>query len=189
MRPWSAWPTAVSLPGGRASRSSFSARSSRRWRVATASNCAGSAPSRSRTARRAPGATRVPARMSRWRRNRCRSSKPARKCASDSIARAANLMIRRIAAALILVPLAIILVSLAVANRQSVIVSFDPFDPAHPALTRALPLYALMLLLVIGGVLVGGVAAWLRQGKWRRAARLADAQARELRVEVERLRR
>jgi uncharacterized integral membrane protein len=98
-------------------------------------------------------------------------------------------MIRRIVTALILVPLAILFISLAVANRQSVVVSFDPFDPAHPALTRALPLYLLMLMLLIGGVLVGGIAAWLRQGKWRRAARLADAQARELRVEVDRLRR
>jgi len=98
-------------------------------------------------------------------------------------------MIRRIVTALILVPLAILLISLAVANRQSVIVSFDPFDPAHPALTRALPLYVLMLMLLTGGVLVGGIAAWLRQGRWRRAARLADAQARELRVEVDRLRR
>jgi uncharacterized integral membrane protein len=98
-------------------------------------------------------------------------------------------MIRRIVTALILVPLAILFISLAVANRQSVVVSFDPFDPAHPALTRALPLYLLMLMLLIGGVLVGGIAAWLRQGKWRRAARLADAQAHELRVEVDRLRR
>src|SRR5919201_505952 len=150
---------------------------------ATASNCAGSAPSRSRTARRAPGATRVPARMSPWRRNRYRSSRPARKCASDSIARAANLMIRRIAAALILVPLAIILVSLAVANRQSVVVSFDPFDPAHPALTRALPLYLLMLVILIGGVLLGGSAGWVRQGKWRRAGRPAGAPKGEKRAE------
>jgi uncharacterized integral membrane protein len=98
-------------------------------------------------------------------------------------------MIRRIVTALILVPLAVLLISLAVANRQSVVVSFDPFDPAHPAFTRALPLYVLMLMLLIGGVLLGGIAAWLRQGRWRRAARLADAQARELRVEVDRLRR
>jgi uncharacterized integral membrane protein len=98
-------------------------------------------------------------------------------------------MLRRIVTALILVPLTIVAISLAVANRQSVIVSFDPFDPAHPAVTRALPLYLLMLILVIGGVLVGGSAAWLRQGKWRRAARLADAQTRELRAEVEHLRR
>jgi uncharacterized integral membrane protein len=98
-------------------------------------------------------------------------------------------MIRRIIAALILLPLAIVFISVAVANRQSVVVSFDPFDQAHPALTRALPLYLLMLILLIGGVVVGGIAAWLRQGKWRRAARRADAQARELRVEVDRLKR
>jgi hypothetical protein len=46
-----------------------------------------------------------------------------------------------------------------------------------------------MLLLLVVGVVVGGVAAWVRQGKWRRAARLADAHARELRAEVDRLRR
>ena len=98
-------------------------------------------------------------------------------------------MIRRIVTALILLPLAIVVISFAVANRQSVVVSFDPFDQAHPALTRALPLYLLMLVLLIGGVVVGGIAAWVRQGKWRRAARRADAQARELRAEVERLKR
>jgi len=98
-------------------------------------------------------------------------------------------MIRRIVTALILLPLAIVVISVAVANRQSVVVSFDPFDQAHPALTRALPLYLLMLMLLIGGVVVGGIAAWLRQGKWRRAARRADAQARELRAEVDGLKR
>src|SRR5262249_61707228 len=113
--------------------------------------------------------------MSRWRRNPCRSSRPARKCASDSIARTAKLMIRRIAAALILVPLAILLVSLAVANRQSVVISFDPFDPAHPAFTQALPLYLLMLMVLIGGGLLGGSGAWVQQGKWGPAARPARA--------------
>jgi uncharacterized integral membrane protein len=98
-------------------------------------------------------------------------------------------MIRRIVTALILVPLAIVVISFAVANRQSVVVSFDPFDQAHPAFTRALPLYLLMLMLLIGGVVVGGSAAWLRKGKWRRAARRADAQARELRAEVDHLKR
>jgi uncharacterized integral membrane protein len=98
-------------------------------------------------------------------------------------------MVRKIVTALILVPLAIIVVALAVANRQSVTVSFDPFDQAHPAFARSLPLFALILLLVIGGVVVGGVAAWLRQSKWRRAARQAQAQARELRAEVDQLKR
>jgi uncharacterized integral membrane protein len=98
-------------------------------------------------------------------------------------------MIRKIVTALILVPLAVVLVAFAVANRQSVVVSLDPFNQAHPAVSVALPLFALILGLVIGGVLVGGVAAWLRQSKWRRAARLAEAEARELRAELDRLRR
>jgi uncharacterized integral membrane protein len=98
-------------------------------------------------------------------------------------------MIRKVVTALLLVPLAIVLVTFAVANRQTVVVSFDPFDQAHPAFALALPLFALVLALVIGGVIVGGIAAWLRQGRWRRAARLAQTQARELRSELERLKR
>jgi len=98
-------------------------------------------------------------------------------------------MLRKFITALILIPLAVVVVALAVANRQPVLVSFDPFDQLHPAMARALPLYQLMLLLLVVGVVIGGVAAWTRQAKWRRAARLADAQARELRAEVDRLRR
>src|SRR5919198_3492243 len=98
-------------------------------------------------------------------------------------------MVRKIVTVLILLPLAVIVVGLAVANRQSVVISFDPFDQVHPAFAPTLPLYQLMLLLVIAGVVIGGIAAWLRQGKWRRAARLSHAQLREARAELERLRR
>jgi hypothetical protein len=98
-------------------------------------------------------------------------------------------MIRKIVIAVILVPLTIVLVAFAVANRQTIVVSLDPFDQAHPALAVAIPLFGLVLALIVGGVLVGGVAAWLRQAKWRRAARLAEGEVRTLRAEVERLKR
>jgi uncharacterized integral membrane protein len=98
-------------------------------------------------------------------------------------------MIRKIVTALILVPIAIVLVTLAVANRGTVIVSLDPFDQAHPAFALALPLFELLLAGVIGGVLIGGTAAWIRQSKWRRAARLAQARARELHAELDQLKR
>ena len=98
-------------------------------------------------------------------------------------------MIGKIVKALILIPLALILISFAVANRQVVTVSFDPFDRADPAFSLALPLYVLILVLVIAGVIVGGTAAWMRQGKWRGRARLAEGQARELRAENTRLKR
>jgi uncharacterized integral membrane protein len=98
-------------------------------------------------------------------------------------------MFRKIVTALILIPLAVVFIAFAVANRQSVVVSFDPFDRADPALSFSVPLFVLILALMIVGVIVGGMAAWLRQGKWRWRARLAEAQARELRAENEKLKR
>ena len=98
-------------------------------------------------------------------------------------------MTRKIVTALILVPLTIAFVSFAVANRQTIVVSLDPFNEAHPALAVAMPLFALILTLLIGGVVVGGTAAWLRQAKWRRAARRAAGEASALRAELDRLKR
>lgn len=98
-------------------------------------------------------------------------------------------MLRTIVTAVILVPLAIIIIGFAVANRQAVTISFDPFDQSHPAYSTTLPLFVVIFLLVIVGVLVGGIAAWLRQGRWRSAARRAETQNRELNAEVAMLRR
>jgi len=98
-------------------------------------------------------------------------------------------MLRTIVSAVILIPLAIVLIGFAVANRQAVTISFDPFDASHPAYATTLPLFVIVFLLVILGVLIGGCAAWLRQSRWRSAARRAEAQNRELAAEVGMLRR
>ena len=98
-------------------------------------------------------------------------------------------MLRKIITALILIPLAVVFVTLAVANRQTIVVSLDPFDQGAPALAVAMPLFGLTIGLLITGVIIGGVAAWLRQAKWRRAARVAEGEARTLRAEVDRLKR
>ena len=88
-------------------------------------------------------------------------------------------MLRKLVTGFIFVPLAIVFVAFAVANRHSVVVTLDPFDQAHPALAVTVPLFALLLGVAIAGVVLGGAAAWIRQAKWRRAARLAQAQARK----------
>jgi uncharacterized integral membrane protein len=93
-------------------------------------------------------------------------------------------MIRKTVVALVLVPLALLIVVFAVANRQPVTVSFDPFGAGDPALSATLPLYIFIFILVILGVIVGGLAAWLRQHKWRRAARRAAAEARALKADL-----
>ncbi len=98
-------------------------------------------------------------------------------------------MFRKILTAIIVVPPAALLIAFAVANRHSVTVSFDPFSSASPAYAATLPLFAVVLLVLIVGVVVGGIAAWIRQGKWRRTARHLDAEARSLRADLDDLRR
>jgi uncharacterized integral membrane protein len=90
---------------------------------------------------------------------------------------------------LIVVPLTIIIVAFAVANRQSVTVSFDPFSSASPVYGATLPLFVLIFLLVIFGVLLGGAAVWIGQTRWRRTARKLDGEVRSLHQELDAVRR
>jgi uncharacterized integral membrane protein len=90
-------------------------------------------------------------------------------------------MIRTFLKALILVPVAVFLILFAVANRQWTGVSLDPFSAEPPALAIHLPLFLVILLALMLGVIVGGIAAWLGQRRWRRAARRLEAELREAR--------
>jgi len=93
---------------------------------------------------------------------------------------------RRVLFLVILVPLAIVIVILSVANRASVVFSLDPFG--GNALSFAAPLFVFLFAALLLGILVGGIAAWLRQGKWRHAARIERAEATRLRTELVRQR-
>ena len=104
-------------------------------------------------------------------------------------ARSTANLIRKIVAAVILVPLAVLIIAFAVANRQVVTVSLDPFSAEHPAASLTLPLFALVIVLLIIGVLIGGIAAWLRQSKWRRTARRLEREMADLHLEMETLKR
>jgi len=90
-------------------------------------------------------------------------------------------LLRKIVAAIVLIPLALLIIAFAVANRHWVTVSFDPFTAEEPAAAVQLPLFALIILVLIVGVLIGGLASWLRQGKWRGAARRFERELAQLR--------
>lgn len=98
-------------------------------------------------------------------------------------------MLRKIVWALIIVPLALVIIIFAVANRQSVTISFDPFSSTSPAYAASLPLFVLIFVSLIFGVLIGGTAAWIGQSKWRRTARRLDTDVRALHQELETIRR
>src|SRR5688572_4962394 len=98
-------------------------------------------------------------------------------------------MFRRTVSAVILVPLLVILVAFAVANRHPVTVSFDPFSSTAPAYTVTVYLFVIVFVLLIAGVIVSGTAVWFGQRRIRRARRRLDAEVAALHREIEGLRR
>jgi uncharacterized integral membrane protein len=87
----------------------------------------------------------------------------------------------RILTWVVFVPVAIVLVALAVANRAPAAFTIDPFNPGNPGLTVALPLFVYLFAALGIGLIVGSVATWLRQGHYRKAARDSQAEVRALR--------
>lgn len=96
-------------------------------------------------------------------------------------------MIARILTTVFAFVAALALVTLAVANRHPVEVVFDPFNPENPAIGLEMPFFYYLFGMLIIGVLVGGVAVWLSQGKWRRLARQRTQEALRWKAEVDRL--
>jgi uncharacterized integral membrane protein len=97
-------------------------------------------------------------------------------------------MLRKIMKGLVVVPLGLIFVIFAVANRHLVTVSFDPFNMNDRSFSTTLPLFIVIILVAILGVIAGGIATWLQQRRWRRAARSYEADAREAQLQLADLR-
>ena len=98
-------------------------------------------------------------------------------------------MIRKIVTVLVLLPAAFAIVLFAVGNRAPVTIALDPFGGEPPMLTVSVPLFLLTLIVLILGVIVGGMSAWLRQSRWRRRARRLAGELKASRAETETLRR
>jgi uncharacterized integral membrane protein len=95
---------------------------------------------------------------------------------------------RKFFTAMVLIPLGLIFVVFAVANRHTVTVSFDPFNSTDPSIAVSLPLFVVIIGVAILGVVAGGSATWFRQRRWRRAARQHEADARQARAQLADLR-
>jgi uncharacterized integral membrane protein len=98
------------------------------------------------------------------------------------------MVMRKFFTTLVLIPLGLIFIVFAVANRHLVTVSFDPFNSTDPSVAVTLPLFAVIIAVAILGVIAGGSATWLRQRHWRRAARQHEADARQMRAQLSELR-
>jgi uncharacterized integral membrane protein len=98
-------------------------------------------------------------------------------------------VLRRIVWILIAFPAGLLLVTLAVANRHDVRLALDPFNPEAPVLSLVLPFYVYLFAAMLVGVVLGGTAMWLSQGRWRRSARTHGRSAARWQAEADRLTR
>ncbi len=78
---------------------------------------------------------------------------------------------KKLVSALILLPVAIALIILSVANRHEVMFNFDPINPQQPFLAVTQPFFVFLFAAVLTGMVIGSLATWLSQGKYRKLAR------------------
>jgi len=97
--------------------------------------------------------------------------------------------LRRLISIVVALPAALLLVTLALANRHPVRLALDPFRPTDPTVSLVLPFYAYLFGMLLIGVILGGVAMWLTQSRWRRSARRRAADASRWQAEATRLTR
>jgi uncharacterized integral membrane protein len=83
------------------------------------------------------------------------------------------------------IPVAVVLIALAVINRSPATLVYLPKQFGDGSIT--LPMFVILFAALMTGVLIGGAAAWWAQGSHRRAERQYRREAETLKAEAERL--
>ena len=87
------------------------------------------------------------------------------------------------------VPLALIILFFAMANRMPVQIGLDPFlAPGETGPSFEAPLFLVVLASMALGVLAGGASTWVSHLPVRRAAKVARAEVKKTKVEIDKLR-
>ncbi len=94
---------------------------------------------------------------------------------------------KRLISWVLTLPIGVVVIALAVANRKPVTLALDPFKPDNPAFSVPVPLFLVVFAALFVGVILGGATVWLAQGRHRKAARVGRREAERLEAEKTRL--
>lgn len=100
-------------------------------------------------------------------------------------------MTRQLIGWFLLLPLSVLLIVFALANRHLVAVNFNPLVPvdAESAAGFGVPLFFVIYAMLLVGVLLGGVATWFAQGHHRVEKRRFRRESERLRGDLDAIRR
>ncbi|MBB4348881.1 MULTISPECIES: lipopolysaccharide assembly protein LapA domain-containing protein [Rhizobiaceae] len=85
--------------------------------------------------------------------------------------------LKRIVSLVVFVPIGIVLIVLAVANRQVVTLALNPFRPQDSILSVSAPFFVFVFLAILVGMVIGASVTWWKQGHYRRQARVEAKEA------------
>ena len=85
----------------------------------------------------------------------------------------------------IMAPIGVILATLMVINRHSVGFVYNPFVAREFAPKIEMPFFFYLLGALIIGTIIGGIATWFAQGRWRKVARKRSREANDMRKKAD----
>lgn len=97
-------------------------------------------------------------------------------------------MIKKVFAIVVLLPVALVLIVLSVANRAPVTLALNPFRPDDTVLSVTAPFFVFLFVALMLGIVVGGIATWFGQGRYRSRARKERYEASRWQIEADRQR-
>ena len=97
-------------------------------------------------------------------------------------------MTRKLINIIILAPLAVVLIVLSVANRNDVTLALNPFNPNDALLSFSAPFFVFLFAALMLGMVIGSMATWFKQGKYRKKARVEAQEAVKWHTEADRQR-
>ncbi|WP_412057246.1 lipopolysaccharide assembly protein LapA domain-containing protein [Bartonella sp. DGB2] len=92
--------------------------------------------------------------------------------------------VKRILAAIILVPLAILLIAFIIENRAPVALTLNLFGLGGSDFNYEAPLFIWLFLFLILGLLIGGATIWLSQHKYRKALKHCQAELQSIKMQA-----
>ena len=95
-------------------------------------------------------------------------------------------MLKRLVALLIAIPVGILVIAISVANRQPVTLSVPPSTADGPAFASAtLPFFAFLFITLFLGLVLGSMATWFGQSRYRKQAREMKTEATKASFEAQ----
>ncbi len=95
-------------------------------------------------------------------------------------------MFKKIIRVVVFIPIALVLILLSIANRQSVTLALNPFEPTDALLAVSAPFFVFLFIALMIGMVLGSVITWFKQGKHRQRARVEAAESVKWHVEADR---